>query len=153
MWQTGKPNTLDVMTLDKVNRAGEILATVDGQRVWANSPVLVDRILQEEYRMSWNQSRGITTRRESPWGDIFHDALRTQVGESELDCSQRNLSTRPRRSYYSEEEIYYMDHSGNSWDKMSGKQLNSEEVVAARLDEIKHLHSYDVCEKVPIQQC
>ena len=46
-----------------------------------------------------------------------------------------------------------MDHSGNFWDEMSGKQLNAEEVRAARLDEIKQFHSHDVYEKVPIEEC
>ena len=46
-----------------------------------------------------------------------------------------------------------MDHGGPFWDEMGGTQMNSEEVVAARLDEIKHLHSYDVYEKVPIEDC
>ena len=36
---------------------------------------------------------------------------------------------------------------------MRGKQLNSDDVIAARLDEIKHLHPYEVCEKDPIGQC
>ena len=36
---------------------------------------------------------------------------------------------------------------------MSGTQLNSDDVIANRLDEIKHLHSYDVYEKVRIEQC
>ena len=46
--------------------------------------------------------------------------------------------------YYSEDEIHYMDHNRWFWDEMSGKQLDSEEVVAARLDQIKNLHPYDV---------
>ena len=46
-----------------------------------------------------------------------------------------------------------MDHNGWFWDEMSGKRLNSEEVVAARLDEIKHLQSYEVYDKVPIEDC
>ncbi len=36
---------------------------------------------------------------------------------------------------------------------MSGKQLNSDQVKAARLDEIKNLNAYDVYEKVPIEEC
>ena len=46
-----------------------------------------------------------------------------------------------------------MDHDGNFWDEVSGAQLNSEEVMAARLDEIKQLYSHEVYEKVPIQEC
>ena len=45
-----------------------------------------------------------------------------------------------------------MDHEGRSWDEMSGNQLISEEVLAARLVEIKHLHLYDVYEKVQIEE-
>ena len=43
-----------------------------------------------------------------------------------------------------------MDYQGNFWDEMSGKALNRDEVLAARLDEIKQIHSHDVYEKVPI---
>ena len=46
-----------------------------------------------------------------------------------------------------------MDHRGIFWDEMSGKQLNSEEAIAARFDEIKQFHSHDVYEKVPIEDC
>ena len=46
-----------------------------------------------------------------------------------------------------------MDHERRCWGEIGGKQLNSEKVVAARLDEMKHLHSYDVYEKVPVKDC
>ena len=35
-----------------------------------------------------------------------------------------------------------MDHEGNFWDEISGNRSSSEEVVPARLDEIKQLHSH-----------
>ena len=151
MWETGKSNAYDVMTLEKVKRAGGTLTSIEDRRVWTNSPVLVQRILQEKERRAWCQSRGIKTRRLPEWGEIFHEALRTQVERRELDWNEVADSTPPRRIYYGEDEIYYMDHNGDFWDEMSGKQLNSEEVIAARLDEIKHLHSYDVYENVPIE--
>ena len=44
-----------------------------------------------------------------------------------------------------------MDHNGEFLDEMSGKQLNSEEVMASRLDQIKSLHTCD--EKVPMERC
>ena len=37
VWQSGKPNALDVMTLHKVKRVGGTLAFVSGQRVSTNS--------------------------------------------------------------------------------------------------------------------
>ena len=46
-----------------------------------------------------------------------------------------------------------MDHNGEFRNEMSGKLPSSEEIIAARFEEIKHLHSYDVYEKVPIDQC
>ena len=46
-----------------------------------------------------------------------------------------------------------MDHEGNFWDEVSGNQLNSEEIVSARLDEIKELHSRGVYDKVPLAEC
>ena len=155
VWQTKKSATLDVMTLDKIKRAGGTLTTVEDQglRVWTNSPVLRHRMLLEKERRAWTQHRGISTRKELAWGEIFHDALKEQVEVRELDWNEVADSTPPGRIYYGEDEIYYMDHNGDFWDEMSGKQLNSDEVIAARLDEIKHLHSYDVYEKVPIEQC
>ena len=38
-------------------------------------------------------------------------------------------------------------------DDVSGNQLNSEEVVATRLDEIKQLHSHDMYDKVALAEC
>ena len=74
----------------------------------------------------------------------------------ESDCNlmeHRNQSECPRRIYYSDSEINYMDHEGQFWDEMSGKQLNFQEVIPARLDEIKHWHSYDFYENVPVKEC
>ena len=79
--------------------------------------------------------------------------MQEQLEVREYDWGETTNSIQPRRIYLSEEEIYYVDHQGNFWDEMSGKKLNSEEVIAARLDEIKHLHSYDVYEKVPVEEC
>ena len=144
------------MTLDKIRRAGGTLTTVDDQRVWTNSPVLRHRMLQEQERRAWTAARGLKTFRAICWGRLFSDALREQVERRESDCNlmeRCNQSEQPRRFYYGEDEIYYMDHQGQCWDEMSGKQLNSEEVIAARLDEIKHLHSFDVYEKVPVEEC
>ena len=46
-----------------------------------------------------------------------------------------------------------MDHEGRFWDEVSGNQLNSEGVIAARLDEIKQLYSHNVYDKVPLAEC
>ena len=47
--------------------------------------------------------------------------------------------------------MYYMDHEGQFWDDISGTPLKREEVIAARLGEIKEFHGHEVYEKVPIQ--
>ena len=75
VWQTGKSIALDVMTLNKAKRAGGTLTTIGDQRVWTNSPVLTHRILQEKERRACSQSRGISTRKELPWGAAFHEAI------------------------------------------------------------------------------
>ena len=46
-----------------------------------------------------------------------------------------------------------MDHEGKFWDEVSGNQLNSDEAIEARLDEIKQLYSHDVYDKVPLAEC
>ena len=58
VWETEKSNKLDVMTLDRIRRAGGTMMTVDNQRVWTNSPVLRHRVLQEQERRSWTAGRG-----------------------------------------------------------------------------------------------
>ena len=55
--------------------------------------------------------------------------------------------------HFIQSEVYYMDHEGRFWDEVGGNPWYSEEVIAARLDEIKQLHSRDVYEKVPITEC
>jgi len=76
-----------------------------------------------------------------------------QIERRELECDLIEPELQPRRIYFDEDEIYYMDSAGNFWDEMSGKALNHDEVIAARLDEIKQIHSHDVYEKVPIDLC
>ena len=44
-----------------------------------------------------------------------------------------------------------MDHEGKVWDEVSGNQLNSAKVIAARL-ETKQLYSHDVCDKVSLAE-
>ena len=46
-----------------------------------------------------------------------------------------------------------MDHEGRFWDEVSGNQLNSEEVIASCVGEIKQLHLRDVYDKVPLTEC
>lgn len=55
-----------------------------------------------------------------------------------------------RAGYISESEVYYMDHEGKFWEEVSGDQLSSEELIVARLDEIKQLHSHEVYDKLPL---
>ena len=105
VWETDKSSKLDIMTHDKVRRAGGTLTTVDDQRVWTNSPVLRDRMLQVQERRAWTAARGIKTCRELPWGRLFSDALREPVERRESDCNlieRCNQSGRPRRFYYCE---------------------------------------------------
>ena len=78
--------------------------------------------------------------------------MEEQLDVRELEWGADSGRIQPRRIYCGDQEIYYLDHHGNFWDEMSGKQLNYDEVVAARLDEIKHIHSYDVYEKVPLEE-
>ena len=106
VWETEKSTKLDVMTLDKIKRAGGTLTTVDDQRVWTNSPVLRRRILQEQERRDWTAKKGIKTCREISWGRLFSEALREQVERRESDCNfmeRCNQDERPRRCYYGED--------------------------------------------------
>ena len=83
--QTGISNALDVMTFNKAKRARGTLTTIWDHGVWTNCPVLTHRLLQEKERRAWSQSRGINTRKEIQWGEVFHEALKTQVKRREPD--------------------------------------------------------------------
>ena len=105
MWQTGRSITLDSVTRNKVRRAGGSETTIEGQRVCANSPELAHRILQEKARRGWGQSRAINTRKELPWGDAFHEALKTQTERRGLDWSEVAISIFLRRIHCGEDGI------------------------------------------------
>ena len=88
------------------------------------------------------------------WGPLFNEDFKEQAEsrkEYSIQCVE--LNNRPRMIYYSESESSYTDHDVPRWEEMSGKQLNSAEAVAARLDEIKLLHSFNVYDKVSIEGC
>ena len=67
--------------------------------------------------------------------------------------------TNPARVYLGKDEeesweaIYYMDSQGEYWDEISNKKPNQNGVIAARLDEIRQVHSHGVYEKVPMEEC
>ena len=51
------------------------------------------------------------------------------------------------------EEVYYVDSFGNYWDELSNRKLDKEEVVKARLEELRQVYQHKVYRKVPIQEC
>ena len=127
------------MTPGKIGRAEGNLESIDDQRVWTNSEVLRHRIMIEKERREWRKRRGIKGEVIS-WVLLFN-AIREQrvKRESEVDCNLIAAGCQPRSIYYGEDEIEYVDHEGLSWDEISGKILNQEEVIAARLEEIWQL--------------
>ena len=84
-WQREKSNACDVMTLKKAKRAGGTLTTIGDQGVLANSPVLVQGMLQEKVRRTLCQSKGSETRSKPQWRDIFHEADKTQEERTPLE--------------------------------------------------------------------
>ena len=109
--------------------------------------------MQEKERRAWRSKNGIPAERAIEWGVVFKKATEEQLGRREVDCNLVAAGEQPRRIHFSKEEIYHLDHEGQYWDEMSGKMLNQEEAIAARLDEIKQLHVHDVYEKVPEEDC
>ena len=153
LWQTPKSRNLDLLTLDKIKRIGGSHVTIDDDRVWTNSDVIRRRIMEEKERRAWRTTKGLDTTRMRPWGQVFQQATQQQLNNREIDDDLTTNEYQPRRIHFSESEIYYLDHEGNFWDEVSGNQLNSDEVIKARLDEIKQLHQHDVYDKVPLSEC
>ena len=153
LWQTPKSHNLDLMTHERIKRMGGNHVTIGDHRVWTNSNVIRRRIMEEKERRAWRTTRGLDTTRMRQWGVVFKQATNEQLDARELNDDIEPNEQQPRRIHFSESEIYYMDHQGNFWDEVSGNPLNSEEVIAARLDEIKQLHSHDVYDKVPLTDC
>jgi len=114
--------------------------------------------MQENERRSWMRTlakfeRIVRGEERRPWGEVIKKATEEQLMRRELNSDLDVIEYQARRIHFSESEIYYMDHEGSFWDEVSGNRLNSEEVVAARLDEIKQLHSHHVYDKVPLTEC
>ena len=107
----------------------------------------------EKERNAWRKKREITHENVLSWGEIFKQATEQELDKREFDCNETSFEFHPRRVYVDEKEIYHLDQQGNYWDEVSGKQLNSEEVIAARLIEIKQFQVHDVYEKVPTEVC
>ena len=75
------------------------------------------------------------------------------MNRRELNSDIEAIEYQPRRIHYSDSEIYNMNHEVKFWDEVSGNLLNSEEGIAARLDEIQQLCSHEVYDKVRIINC
>ena len=99
--------------------------------------------MEEKQRRAWRESRGFQSTHQNLWGKVFKDATE-QVHRRELNSDIEAIEYQPRRIHCSESEIYYMDHEGEFWDEVGGNQPKSDEAIAARLDDIKRLHSHEV---------
>ena len=109
--------------------------------------------MEEKERRAWSDSRGYKLTHQNLWGQVFKRATKQQLDRRELNSDLDATEYQPRRIHFSESAIYYIDHEGKFWDQVSGNQLNSEEVVAARLDETKQLYAQDVYDKLPLSEC
>ena len=52
----------------------------------------------------------------------------------------------------SEDAVYYMESEGEFWGEISNKKFHKNGVIAARLVEIKQVHSHGVYEKVTLEE-
>ena len=157
MWETEEsPN--DVLMMRKMKDIGAGQISIEGNRLWTNSEVIIEKVMEEKERRKWRQEKGITPNRIRPWGSILKDATVLQIEKREMDDFQKEKRT-PGRILMSEagkeswDAVYYMDSEGEFWDEVSNKKLNKNGVIAARLDEIKQVHTHGVYEKVPIEEC
>ena len=75
---------------------------VDDRRLWTNSPVLMQRVLQEKDRKAWTTAKGNQSCRELSWGRLFSDALKEQIERKEEDYTHHvGFSDRRMMVWYS----------------------------------------------------
>ena len=119
--------------------------------MWTNSRE-VWRQAMEEKEGKHNSSRQEAIHRQL---DIRECGINPEVAKGvnwvEAGCPANNRAI-PIRPEQTGEEILYVDKQGLYWDETSGKQLDQEEVIKARMEEMQYVREHEVYVKVPIQE-
>ena len=78
-------------------------------------------------------------------GTELQSAIEEQLGRRELepDCNVVAAGLQPEESITARTRSI-QSPMGQFWDEISGKLLNRKEVIAARLNEIRQLHSHEI---------
>ena len=94
-------------------------------------------MLEEKLRRRGRKSLGLKPETKS-WGELIHEGTLVQL-ETRGGVEEWKPSREPGWLVLEGEEeksVYYLDSEGRYWDEVSNKQLDSDGVAAARLDEI-----------------
>ena len=94
-----------------VRRIGVGIGSVDGDQLWSNTAVILDRIGYKKEMRKWRSDSGYASTEPVSWGSVIKEAAHTQVGRREMDAFEIK-QTRPCWMHVGGAGIYYMDHNG-----------------------------------------
>ena len=93
---------------------------------------------------------------EKTWRKVAEEAIEEQLASREEDADQYKVPTSPGRLLIqkgNEIGIYYVGTDGEFYDEVTNRKLDYEEVIKARLAEMRQIAEHGVYHKVPVDQC
>ena len=98
------------MSLEKSTKIGGNHVTTEDHRVWMNCGVISRRIMEENKRRAWRESKGLRSTHQNPWAQIIKQATKEQLDKREANSDLEAIEYQTRRIHFSEPEIYHMGH-------------------------------------------
>ena len=158
IWEVPK-RLSNIEVTKKMNYIGGDGVIIGDTKVWTNSEE-VKRSIHEEIHRRTIKGKIVGNEDGVPWGRIVGEAMRRQVENRELgevNVLEKEEKYQPGIMLIEMEkevsEVYYVASFGNYWDELSNRKLDKEEVVKARLEELRQVYQHKVYRKVPIQEC
>ena len=124
--------------------------------MWSNSKKVLHRVSEEKERRRWRAQAKLVPRNDISWKAIAENVVVEELDDRESDTIEwkdPTISGRLVIQKGNEIGVYYLGTDGEIYDEISNKKLDYDEVVKARLAEMRQVAEHGVYQKVPIEQC
>ena len=123
MWEAAMhPN--ETLTMKRMSAIGAGQIRIGEKRLWTNSDVNLDKMVQEKERRKFREENAINPANSVSWGSIIKEATKTQIDRREMSGFEVMRET-PARIFLTDcdkekswNAVYYMDSAGEFWDEI-----------------------------------
>ena len=84
MWDDS-PNKNDNIMFRRMKAIGTGQVKIGDKRLWTNSELILDRLVEEKHRRKWRSENSFTPVETASWGNIIRETTEEQIKRRELD--------------------------------------------------------------------